>query len=219
MANIEYTIKKLKEQQHKVNQGDIEVWLNTTYSFIEDFFKSYSSRASTFRSLISDYRIKKIGDEYTTIKKIDESYFKNKGLEYISECIQYLNEQLELQIKAEENIKTKTMGKRIKSYDDFENSTNGANVMPVIPAEPKIEKKPLGLKPIEFYTIFSGILVVAFFLGHFEEKWSNADVKETYQNQIKLLNAENDSLKSELKKSLETVSTLKTEIETLKIKK
>jgi hypothetical protein len=59
MADIDYTIKKLIEQQNKVDQGDIEVWLNTTYSFIEDYFQSYSTRARTFNSLISDYRIKK----------------------------------------------------------------------------------------------------------------------------------------------------------------
>jgi len=43
MPTLDYTIKKLEEQKRKVNQGDIEVWLNTTHSYIEDQLKSYST--------------------------------------------------------------------------------------------------------------------------------------------------------------------------------
>ncbi len=79
MADIDYTIQKLLEQQNKVDQCDLEVWLNTTYSYIEDYFKSYSTRAMTFHSLVSEFRIKKIGDDYS-VNKLDQSYFKKKGL-------------------------------------------------------------------------------------------------------------------------------------------
>ena len=54
MPNLDYTIKKLEEQKLKVNQGDLEVWLNTAHSYIEDQLKSYSSRAQNFHGLISD---------------------------------------------------------------------------------------------------------------------------------------------------------------------
>ncbi len=59
MPNLNYTIQKLEEQKRKVNQGDLEVWLNTTHSYIEDQLKSYSTRARNFQSLINDYQIQK----------------------------------------------------------------------------------------------------------------------------------------------------------------
>lgn len=191
MADIDYTIKKLIEQQSKVDQGDIEVWLNTTYSFIEDYFQSYSTRARTFNSLISDYRIKRIGDDYS-VKKLDNSYFKNKGLEYIKECLQYLNERKDLKQKEFSPKKTEPMAKRIKSFDEFSGgnpSNQGGGNSPAIPTVKT--QLPFGIAPELFWTIFSAIVIVAFLLGlYFGQARFDKEKSDFYE--------ENKKLKSQL---------------------
>ena len=212
MAEIEYTIKKLIEQQTKVNQGDIEVWLNTSYSFIEDYFKSYSTRARTFSSLISDYRMKKIGDEFS-VNKLNPEYFKNKGLEYIKECLQYLNEQRDLKLEEIENKKTEFMGKKIKSFEEFtvKNPTNqsGGNTSSI----PKVKTQlPFGIAVELFWTIFAGIVAMSFFLGlYFGQAKFDKEKSDFYE--------ENKQLKINLSQKEEEVKKLKIEVKTIKSEK
>lgn len=211
MADIEYTIRKLIEQQNKVNNGDAEVWLNTSYSFIEDYFKSYSTRARTFRSLISDYRLKKIGDEFSP-NKLDPEYFKNKGLEYIQECLHYLNEQKDLKLRETENNNTEIMGRRIKSFDDFadrntpnqsvRNSSSSSNVK---------TRLPFGIPAELFWTIFTAIVLVSFFLGlYFGQAKFDKEKIDFYE--------ENKRLKLQVYQKEKEIEKLKTEIKTRPIK-
>ena len=165
MPNLDYTIKKLEEQKRKVNQGDLEVWLNTTHSYIEDQFKSYSTRARNFQSLINDYGIQKIGDSYG--KGIDKQHFRSKALEYIEECVSFLNDKLEEEKtqtakKAEQETKKEPM-KRMKNFDNFSNS--GAKTIPAPPLEKPRTKLPFGIAPGLFWTIFVSIFTGAFLLG------------------------------------------------------
>ena len=165
MPNLDYTIKKLEEQKRKVNQGDLEVWLNTTHSYIEDQLKSYSSRAQNFRGLISDYRIQKIGDSYG--KGIDKQHFRLKAIKYIEECVSFLQGKLEEEKKlsakkAEQETKKEPM-KRIKSFDEFSNS--GAKTIPAPPLEKPRTQLPFGIPPGLFWTIFASIFTGAFLLG------------------------------------------------------
>jgi hypothetical protein len=208
MADIDYTIRKLIEQQSKVDQGDIEVWLNTTYSFIEDYFQSYSTRASTFRSLISDYRIKKIGDDDSV--KINHSYFKNKGLEYIKECIQYLNEQKVLKSQEVENKKSELMAKRIKSFDEF-SGNNPANQGGGYTPSTIRTQLPFGIKPELFWTIFAAIVAVAFLLGlYFGQARFDKEKSDLYE--------ENKQLKSQIDIKMKEIEKLNKQIEYISIK-
>lgn len=169
MPNLDYTIKKLEEQKRKVNQGDLEVWLNTTHSYIEDQLKSYSTRAQNFQSLISDYRIQKIGDSYGN--KIDQSHFRSKAIGYIDECLSYLKDELaeqRKQAKLEQEQKqhieqTQPMNKRIKTFD--EHSNTGAKVFPAPPLDKPKTQLPFGIPPALFWTIFAAFVGASFYLG------------------------------------------------------
>lgn len=211
MTDIEYTIQKLIEQQSKVNEGDIEVWLNTSYSFIEDYFKSYSTRARTFSSLISDYRIKKIGDEFS-LNKLDPEYFKSKGLEYIKECLQYLNDQKDLKLKEVENKKTEIMAKRIKSFDDFSERNTPKQSGGNNPITPKVKTQlPFGIAAELFWAIFAAIVAVSFFLGlYFGQAKFDKEKSDFYE--------ENKQLKLHLDQKEKEIEKLKTEIVTSSIK-
>ena len=169
MPNIDYTIKKLEEQKRKVNQGDLEVWLNTTHSYIEDQLKSYSSRAQNFHGLISDYIIQKIGNSYGN--KIDKSHFRSKAVEYIDECLSYLKDELaEQRQKARLDqqqkqpiLKPQPMNKRIQTFDEHSNS--GAKVFPAPPLGKPKTQLPFGIPPALFWTIFAAFVGASFFLG------------------------------------------------------
>ena len=213
MVTIEYTIRKLKEQVSKVNQGDLEVWLNTTYAFIEDYFISYSTRARTFSGLISDYQIKKIGDDYG-ISKIDTLYYKSKGLEYISECLQYLqeeNERIESERKEKERLenerlkreseqqKTETkksisMAKKLDKFDEHFNK--GTGTKPTIIKPEKETQLPFGIPGALFWTIFAGVVWFSYFLGNENGKSKFDKEKSDYYNEnIRLKNSSDSLLK------------------------
>lgn len=211
MADIDYTIKKLKEQQNKVDQGDIEVWLNTTYSFIEDYFQGYSTRARTFDSLTSEYRVKKIGNDYSG-SKLDHTYFKNKGLEYIKECLQYLNEQNDLKSKEIKNTKTEPMAKRIKSFDEFSESNqpnqSGRHSSTTQTVKTQL---PFGIPQELFWTIFAAIVAAAFFLGfYFGQARFDKEKSDFYE--------ENKQLKLQLDKKIIDIQELNKQIHANSIK-
>jgi len=198
MPTLDYTIKKLEEQKRKVNQGDLEVWLNTTHSYIEDQLKSYSTRARNFQSLINDYRVQKIGDSYGS--KIDQSHFRSKGIEYINECLSYLKDDLtqqEKQTKLESEQKPpisepELMNKRIKTFDEHSNS--GAKVFPVAPLDKPKTQLPFGIPPALFWAIFAALVGAAFLLG-----------KEFGQNRFDKEKSDWYDENKELKKQIQTV--------------
>ena len=210
MANIDYTIKKLNEQRGKVLQGDLEVWLNTTYSFIEDYFKSYSTRARNFYDLISDFKIKKIGDDYGSLR-IDQNYFRSKGIQYIDECIQFLKETKEIEIKSIEDQKTKQMAKHVKTFEEFHNSSApGPKVIPAPPLEPKVKTQlPFGIPGALFWTIFVAIVGASFFLGNELGKSKFDKEKIDYYNESNKLKSRTDSLTRELNKLKEELIEIK----------
>lgn len=194
--DIQHTIEKLKAKKTKVNSIEFEVWLNSTYAIIESQFKSYDTRARSFSTLISDYRVKKIGSDFG-INSPEIETFKKKAIQYIDDCIEHLIDLKNAEIKKSES---KSM-RRVKSFDEFSSGKSGGKILPATPPEPKVEKKPWGLKPIEFYTILSGIILAVFFLGKFEEKWSNSINKSDYVNRINKLEDKVDSLNDELKEA------------------
>ncbi len=192
--DIQQTIEKLKAKKTNVNSIEFEVWLNSSYAIIESQFKSYDTRARSFSTLISDYRIKKIGSDFG-INSPEIETFKKKAIQYIDDCIEHLND-----LKNAENEKSESKNmSRVKSFDEFSSGKSGAKTFPAPPPEQKVDKKPWGLKPKEFYTIISGIILAVFFLGKFEEKWSNSINKSDYENRINKLENRVDSLNNELK--------------------
>jgi len=150
----EYLIKKLEDQKTKVNQADTEVWLKTTYSYIEEYFRIGSSRAIHFQSLINDFTINKnfgAADESKTIKR--------KAIEYINEIILYLRELQERQKQELEKPKN-------KEEIQHNNRTNNFNkVMLASPVKPKKTQLPFDISPGLFWTIFAALISGAFILG------------------------------------------------------
>ena len=185
--------------------------MNTSYSFIEDYFKSYSTRARTFSSLISDYRMKKIGNEFSA-NKLDPEYFKNKGLEYIQEYLQYLNEQKELKLKEAENNKTEIMGRRIKSFDDFPERNKPNQSGGNSPSTTNVKTRlPFGIAAELFWTIFAAIVAVSFLLGlYFGQAKFDKEKSDFYE--------ENKQLKLHINQKEKEIEKLKIEIKTRSIK-
>jgi len=158
MEDIDYTIKRLQDQQNKVDLGDTQVWLDTTYSFIEEYFKSYSARAVAFRSLVADFRA----------TKADKDGFKKRGLEYIAECLNTLKEQREQQTGVKLNRVVETAVNKVKT---------AVNLVDTDFPTPFIEGKetthtpvgalPFGLSAGLFWTLFAVVVSGSFFLGFY----------------------------------------------------
>lgn len=154
MKNIDYTIKRLQDQQQKVSLGDTQVWLDATYSYIEEYFKSYSTRAVEFRSLVADFRV----------TKVDREICKSKGLEYIAECLGDLKEQKERETGVKSKGMKEEIGKTIEQVD-----TSSSLFAPTIEQEGQTATAtlPFGLSVSLFWTLFAATLILTFFLGYF----------------------------------------------------
>lgn len=156
MKNIDYTIKRLHDQQQKVSLGDTQVWLDATYSYIEEYFKSYSTRAVEFRSLVADFRV----------MKVDKDICKSRGLEYIAECLVELKEQK----KQETGIRSK------KTEEEVFKVKTAVEQVPIsshlVLTEDQEEQKPVttlpfGFSACLFWMLFASSIVASFFLGYF----------------------------------------------------
>jgi len=219
MADINYTITKLEEQIKKVDQGDLGVWLNETYSYIEDYFNSYSPRAMAFKSLISDYEYKKIGDDFS-IKRLDYSYFRKKGLEYIKGYIQYLNEQKELKLKEDKKENTDPVVKQIKSFDEFYETKHpkqeGGQNSQVPPIKTQL---PFGIKPELFWTVFASIVTVAFLLGLYFGQSKFDKEKSDFYEENKLLKTRIQKKTTEIEKLKKQIQSITTNYDSLNVEK
>jgi hypothetical protein len=146
---IDYLIKKLNEQKLKVNTSETEVWLQTTYSLIEEYFRSYSPRASSFHSLIQNYRMKQI----VGIKDAEIESLEKKALEYIDEIIIYLEE-----------FKNRNSQKPIEKKESP--TQNFVPPKTIIREEVIIKTQlPFGIKAEFFWAIFATLISGAFILG------------------------------------------------------
>lgn len=198
MPTIEYTIRKLEEQKGKVHSSDFEVWLNTTHSYIEDQFKSYSTRARNFGSIISDYRIQKIGDAYG--QNIDKGHFKSRAIDSIDDCISYLKDERSSgkkpaqaeSLRKETKDNSKEMSKRLKSSDEYSNSSGKVAHAP--PADNPKTQLPFGIRPALWWSIFTIVVGAAFYLG-----------KEFGQNRFDKEKSDWYEENKELKKHIQTV--------------
>jgi hypothetical protein len=184
--NIDFLIKKLEEQKDKVNEGNPEVWLNTTYAFIEDFFSSTSTRARSFNSIINNFTTKKIFG----ISNNEVEYIKNQAVEYINELIIYLKE---LKIKKEEEIK-------IEKKNNIENNKSKPkqeNIVKTVTIH-KTEL-PFGIAPGLFWTVLAGVVTAAFVLGQNFGSTKFDKEKSDYYEEIKVLQKDTINLNNIIK--------------------
>jgi len=157
MEDIDYTIKRLQDQQNKVDLGDTQVWLDTTYSFIEEYFKSYSEKAVAFRSLVADFRA----------TKADKDAFKKRGLEYIAECLHNLKEQKEQQTGVKLNRTPETTVHKAKTVANLVDTDSPTPFIEGKEAQAPVSSLPFGLSVGLFWTVFAAVLIASFFLGYF----------------------------------------------------
>ncbi len=188
--NINYTIDKLKEQRLKVNFGDAEVWLKTTYAFIEDYFKSYSTRASSFQSLINSFSTKKIFG----ITAADINSFKKQALEYLNETIKYLEDQREIQLKAE--AERQKILQQMRSKEKTNTEKREATVLPAPPISLPIIKTqlPFGIAPGLFWAILVALISGAYLLGRDFGSSKFDKEKSDYYDQVKSLRFDTSKL-------------------------
>jgi len=192
--DTDYTINKLKEQKQKVHQSDTEVWLKTTYSFIEEYFKSYSSRAQSFQGLINDFSMQKIFG--LTPSHINN--FKKKATEYINETIQYL-EELKLRQQKEAIQKAnalKQIEEQMKKAQKTETASGGPKVFPATPHPDPIIKTqlPFGISAGLFWTIIVAFISGAFILGQNFGSSRFDKEKSDYYDQVKSLKVDTTNL-------------------------
>ncbi|KAA9037252.1 hypothetical protein FW778_17650 [Ginsengibacter hankyongi] len=181
--DTDYTIKKLREQRLKVNQNDTEVWLKTTYSFLEEYFKSYSPRAGNFHELIYDFATKKIFG----FKPGEIAIIKNQAIQYLDENIQYLEEQLEKERK--DSIQKVALAKQYKEQQ-ARTETNKPMAIPQTQPEIIIKMKtqlPFGIAPAFFWTVFAGLISAAFILGQSIGSSKFDREKSDYYEDLKVL--------------------------------
>jgi len=194
--NTDYIIRKLREQRSKVNQNDTEVWLKTTYSFVEEYFQIYSPRANSFHSLIIDFTTKKIFG----LKPAEIANIKNQAVQYLDENIQYLEELL-----AEEKknaFQKATLAKQYKEQQALaEKNRQMQNPQPKPEPEIIIKTKtqlPFGMAPGLFWTVFAGLVSSAFILGQSIGSAKFDREKSDYYEELKILKQDTANLNKTL---------------------
>lgn len=189
--DTDYTIKKLKEQRIKVSQNDTEVWLKTTYSFLEEYFNSYSPRANSFHNLISDFTTKKIFG----LKPGEIINIKNQAIQYLDENIQYLEEQLEKERKIA--LQKAELAKQYKEQQALLEKNKPMSIPQK--QEPEIitktkTKLPFGMTTGLFWSILVGLVSGAFILGQNFGSTKFDKEKSDYYEELKALRLDTANL-------------------------
>ncbi|GAB3832395.1 hypothetical protein [Hymenobacter jeollabukensis] len=187
--DFDYTVRKLEQQYRNVDNGDTEVWLKTTHSFIIEHFGPLAPRARNFADLVHDYQIKKI----TGIEPKDIVIFKNKALEYIENNISYLNEAKQREREKLLYIKNTEANSKVKptNIPDIKTTTNTVTKTQL----------PLGMSAELFWTLFSGCIVAAFFIGQLFGGAKFDKEKSDYYDEIKNLKANQKGLNKIISKN------------------
>jgi hypothetical protein len=180
---LKFILEKLKGQKSDLKFANLDIWLPTTYQYIEDHFRSYSSRATTFYNLIQEYNMKKASSNTILVGPFAFDYIKNKAEGFLSEIISVLEHEYEQQQTAAkitaDNIKkqqehlaklTATQKQQTPSPTKHENL--------ILPPEPKVIIKtqlPFGIKAEFFWGIMVVIIGFSYWLG---TKWENFELRD-----------------------------------------
>lgn len=176
--SIEFFIQKLEEQKLKVNDGNPEVWLRTTYALIEDYFNASSTRARNFQSIINDFSGKKIFG--ITASQID--YYKKQAVEYIDEIITYLKDY---EVSKQKNHQREL----IKDLSNIKITPPKENVQPKIIYKTQLPfGTPIGL----FWSIIVALISGSYILGQNFGSSKFDKEKSDYYEQLKQL--KNDTI-------------------------
>lgn len=171
---------------------DLEVWFKITYSFIEEYFKSYTSRAQGFQSLINDFSFKKI----LGLTQDDVTKFKNSGIEYLNETLLHLEALKQQQIKAAEE-KANILAQIEEQNKNRENiilpepKSNGENLS----SEQIVKTQlPFGISAGLFWTIIAAVISCAFVLGQNFGSTKFDKEKSDYYDELKSLRIDTTNL-------------------------
>lgn len=177
--DIDYSIRKLKEQKSKVNTSDIEVWLTTTYSIIEEYFGILDTKTQSFKSIINSYQFKQIGE----IKNSEISILKDKAIEYIDEIIIYLEDYKKRTTR--ESIANKVIAKEPKQVE----------VITKIVTKTQL---PFGIAPAFFWTVFVALIGGSYLVGKDIGVSKFDKEKSDFYEDVKTLKSDTIILKSKI---------------------
>lgn len=195
----EFAIRKFKEQIDNLNSTEFKLWLDTTYTYVEDYFSILSNQSMNFKSLIGDVNIYYAGFPFLQDPK-KEKTFKDRAIGYLNSYITYIHEKekesARIQAEVLKNISiNKTMPNQIKEN-------------PALSSAPKSKEKinektdfHLNISKELFWIISSSIVAATFFLGLYigQAKFDKEKI-EYYENnqvllkQVSALKIKNDSL-------------------------
>lgn len=182
----DFTIQKFKEQIDTVNNHDFKLWLDVTYTYVEDYFKSYSFQARNFHLLISDVNIYLVGlPVFQDTKK--EIAFKERAIGYLKSYITYIAESEKESAKMHKEIVEDIIKQR-----QMETTPPKSTPIPEQSKKAGIEKPniTLNLSKELFWIISSSIIVGSFFLGLYIGQVKFDKEKIEYYEQNKILNKE-----------------------------
>jgi hypothetical protein len=206
--DLNYIVTKFGTIKEKAYQGDFEVWLKSTFALFDEVFKFPNARNGNFKQLVNDYDLKKIiGMPPEQIRD-----FRIKAIEYIDEAIQYLSEQIQIQ-KSNASIQASQQTVRIKELEEQLReleSRLAIKLAPVAPPDPEIIVKkqlPFGTPPPLFWSIFSGLVVAAYFLGQNIGSSKFDKEKIQYYNDIQNLTVDTSTLHYSIRKKDSIIKT------------
>ena len=89
--DTKFILDKLTNQKNDLKYANLDMWFPTTYSYIEDYFKSYSTRARNFNEIINEYNKKKATSRNTVFGLLEFDLIKSKAGSYLDEIISVIN--------------------------------------------------------------------------------------------------------------------------------
>lgn len=190
---LKFILEKLKEQKSGLKFAVLDIWLVTTYQYIEDHFHSYSTRARTFNDLIQEYNKKKAGSTKTIFLPFEFDDIKRKADSFLSEIISVLEDEYQQQ-QAKAKIAADNLKRQQEHLAKLTAASKQQTQLPVIQQktipmpipEPQVITKtqlPFGIKPELFWGIFVVIVGFAYWLG---TKWEHFELRD----EVKLLKSD-----------------------------
>ena len=101
------------------------------------------------------------------LKKVDKDVFKNKGLEYIAECLVDLKELKEQQTGVKVNRTTETAVHKVKTAVNLVDTDSPTPFIEGKESQSLVPSLPFGLSVGLFWTLFATVVSASFFLGFF----------------------------------------------------
>jgi len=187
---IAFIVEKLNYQLEWLTYSNLDSWLPTTYQYIEDHFKSHSTRALNFQKLIQEHETVKKNTQGSILSKYAIDSLKGRIRVFVKDIIDVLEHEKQ-QLEKEKQIEEENAKRHIEHLTNIAAMPKPIAKKEIVAIpEPKLIYKtrlPFGLAPELFWGILVVILGFTYFFGKNFETYQIHEENKELKEQVKHL--------------------------------